>query len=88
MEYLQPGLPTTPFTDVEDDALLMEVGRLGRRWKRMAALPVFAGRTPTSLKNRYNVLTRRSHLYQGGDVMDLGEFPDQPGGEFSETWLS
>jgi hypothetical protein len=89
-DYLRPGRNTAPFTPGEDASLLAQVALRGRRWTAIAATTIFAGRTPTSLKNRWLVLSRRSPQVQGtinvvfDDSSDdqyggLGDFGDSGG---------
>jgi hypothetical protein len=56
--YLAPDIITCAWTSEEDERLLAEVVRHGRRWKQLE--PLFPGRKDHQLKNRFAVLARRS----------------------------
>lgn len=82
MDHLRPGRNTVPFTLAEEEELWDQVNRRGHRWKQLAALAVFAGRTAESLKNRWLVLSRRSRRFQPGAELVLDDEPEDSFGQF------
>jgi hypothetical protein len=58
VHYLSPDVIQCNWTIDEDEHLIQKVEDLGRRWRQLEAY--FPGRTDISLKNRYNVLQRKS----------------------------
>jgi hypothetical protein len=56
--YLAPNIVTAEWTEIEDRLLWLKVFEFGRSWKALS--PFFPGRTEVSLKNRYNVLMRKT----------------------------
>jgi hypothetical protein len=58
VHYLDPNIVAQPWTRREDRLLEQKVSEVGKKWKQLEAL--FPGRTEISLKNRYNVLLRKT----------------------------
>jgi hypothetical protein len=58
IHYLDPTIIVKPWTKREDRLLEQKVGELGKKWKQLEM--IFPGRTEISLKNRYNVLLRKT----------------------------
>jgi hypothetical protein len=58
MHYLSPDITQRNWTEEEDERLIQKVDEMGRRWQLL--VPFFPGRTDVGLKNRYNVLQRKS----------------------------
>lgn len=57
--YLDPSIKTDPKWNEDDDSLLLEsVNQHGNKWKMMEQ--IFPGRTEVSIRNRYNLLIRKS----------------------------
>ena len=55
--YLDPSIKWTPYTLEEDDMILKKVKELGQRWSCVAES--VKGRTPTQIRNRWNLLQRQ-----------------------------
>ena len=55
---LDPSINQKPFTDEEDKLILDQHKKIGSSWAKIAKLLV--GRSSISVKNRYNLLIRRS----------------------------
>ena len=57
--YLCPTTNTDQWTPEEDALLVQKVREFGKKWSQIA--PFFAGRTPTSIRNRCCKLSRQKH---------------------------
>ena len=55
--YLSPTLNTSPWTNEEDNLLLMKQMELGSKWVKISKF--FDNRTDAMVKNRFNVLMRK-----------------------------
>jgi hypothetical protein len=56
--YLSPNISTAPWTPEEDGLLQQKIRELGQKWVQIATF--FPTRTDVNVKNRFNLLSRRS----------------------------
>lgn len=56
---LDPTINKEPWTDDEDDKLIDLQQKYGNKWSKF--VDHFAGRSASSIKNRYSLLSRRKH---------------------------
>jgi hypothetical protein len=56
--YLSPNISTEPWTPDEDSLLQQKIRELGQKWVQIATF--FPARTDVNVKNRFNLLSRRS----------------------------
>jgi hypothetical protein len=56
--YLSPSLSTLPWSESEDELLMLKVRQFGQKWAQLTQF--FVGRSDVSLKNRWAALSTRS----------------------------